>query len=238
MTHEQRLQAFQAADLYVVITEALCAGRTALKILDMTLAAGVRLVQLREKDRSGRLLYELAGEFRHRTQAVGALLIINDRLDIALASGADGVHLGQDDLPVRVARRLGPELLIGASIHCLEEALAAQEAGASYVNIGPIFATPTKEAATPLGPEMIDRIVPRLRIPWTTMGGINKMTIAQVVSRGARHPAVITAVTAAPDPIAAARELRQLIADGLGARAENPGSLSLEMETLWNTRRL
>jgi thiamine-phosphate pyrophosphorylase len=215
MTHEERLRVFQEADLYVVITEALCAGRTALEILAMTLAAGVRLVQLREKDLNGRPLYELAGEFRRQTQAAGALLIINDRLDIALAAGADGVHLGQDDLPLSAARPLGPELIIGASTHSLEEALAAEEAGASYVNVGPIFATLTKEAATPLGPEMIDRIAPKLHIPWTTMGGIKKTNIDQVVSRGARHPAVITAVTAAPDPIAAARELRQKIAQGL-----------------------
>jgi thiamine-phosphate pyrophosphorylase len=217
MLHDERLRIFLEADLYVVITEALCAGRSALEILGMTLAAGVRLVQLREKDLNSRLLYELAAEFRHQTQAAGALLIINDRLDIALAAGADGVHLGQDDLPVSAARRLGPELLIGASTHSLEEALAAQGAGASYVNIGPIFATLTKEAATPLGPEMIDRVVPQLRIPWTTMGGIKKTNIDQVVSRGARHPAVITAVTATPDPTTAARELRQMIADGLRA---------------------
>ncbi len=218
MLHAERLRVFQEADLYVVITEALCAGRSTLKILGMTLAAGVRLVQLREKDLNSRLLYELAVEFRRQTKAAGALLIINDRLDIALAAGADGVHLGQDDLPVSVARRLGPDLLIGASTHSLEEALGAQEAGASYVNIGPIFATPTKEAATPLGPGMIDRVVPQLRIPWTTMGGIKKTNIDQVVARGARHPAVITAVTAAPDPTITARELRQMIADGLLAR--------------------
>lgn len=217
MLHDERLRIFHEADLYVVITAALCAGRSALEILGMTLAAGVRLVQLREKDLNSRRLYELALEFRRQTEAAGALLIINDRLDIALAAEADGVHLGQDDLPLRAARRLGPELLIGASTHSLEEALAAQEAGASYVNIGPIFATPTKEGATPVGPEMLDRIVPHLRIPWTTMGGIKKTNINQVVSRGARHPAVITAVTAAPDPTAAARELRQMIADGLWA---------------------
>jgi len=214
MTHAERLAVFDQADLYVVITEALCAGRSALDILKMTLAAGVRLVQLREKDLDGRRLYGLALEFRRQTTAAGALLIINDRLDIALAAGADGVHLGQDDLPVSAARGLAPELIIGASTHSLEEALAAQDAGASYVNIGPIFPTGTKEAATPLGPEMLDRIVPHLRIPWTTMGGITKTNIDQVVSRGARHPAVITAVTAAADPTEAARELRKIIRDG------------------------
>ncbi len=213
--HDQRLALFEKVDLYVVITEALCAGRSALDILAMTLAAGVRLVQLREKDMTGRLLYERALEFRRQTKAAGALLIVNDRLDIALAAEADGVHLGQNDLPISVACRLAPELIIGASTHSLEEALAAQEAGASYINIGPIFPTQTKEAATPLGPEMIDRIAPQLHIPWTTMGGIKKANIDQVVSRGARHPAVITAVTAAVDPTAAARELRNIIIRGL-----------------------
>jgi thiamine-phosphate pyrophosphorylase len=211
MTHHERLALFDQADLYVVITEALCAGRSALDVLVKTLAAGVQLVQLREKDMGGRELYERALAFRRETEAAGALLIINDRLDIALAAGADGVHLGQDDLPVAAARRLAPDLIIGASTHSLEEALAAQEAGASYVNIGPIFPTQTKETAIPLGPEMIDRIAPQLRIPWTTMGGITAANLDQVVSRGARHPAVITAVTAAPDPTAAARELRDLI---------------------------
>ena len=214
MTHRERLALFDQTDLYVVITEALCAGRSALEVLTKILTAGVRLVQLREKDLPGREHFERALMFRHETAAVGALLIVNDRLDVALAAGADGVHLGQDDLPVDAARRIAPGLLIGASTHSLEEALAAQEAGASYVNIGPIFATQTKETATPLGPEMIDQIAPRLRIPWTTMGGIKASNIDQVVSRGARHPAVITAVTAAPDPRAAARELRNIIKRG------------------------
>lgn len=217
MTLGERLARFDRADLYVVITEALCAGRSALEILQQTLAAGVRLVQLREKELSGRALYERALDFRRETRVAGALLIVNDRLDIALAAGADGVHLGQDDLPVAAARRLAPDLIIGASTHSLKEALAAQEAGASYVNIGPIFATQTKETATPLGPEIIDRIAPHLSIPWTTMGGIKASNIEQVVAHGARRPAVITAVTAAPDPEAAARQLRGLIRRGLEA---------------------
>ncbi len=215
MNHAQCLAVFEAADLYVVITTAFCAGRAALAVLEETLAAGVRLVQMREKELKGRALYELAREFRQRTAAVGALLIIDDRVDIALASGADGVHLGQDDLPVSAARLMAPELIIGASTHSLEEALAAEKAGASYVNIGPIFATQTKPAATPLGPEALGRIAPHLRIPWTTMGGINLANIGQVVARGARHPAVMSAVTAAPDPKAAAWQLRQAILAGI-----------------------
>jgi thiamine-phosphate pyrophosphorylase len=206
-----RLAAFEQADLYVVITEVFCAGRTALTVLEQVLAAGVGIVQLREKDLADRDLYELAQEFRRRTEAARSLLIIDDRVDIALAAGADGVHLGQTDLPVAAARRIAPDLIVGASSHGLEEALAAQEAGAGYVNIGPIFPTATKPAAIPLGVEAITRLTPHLTIPWSTMGGINQGNIAQVVARGARHPAVMSAVTAAADVTAAAWTLRKAI---------------------------
>jgi thiamine-phosphate pyrophosphorylase len=179
--------------------------------LDQVLAAGVKIVQLREKDLADRHLCELAQEFRRRTEAAGSLLIIDDRVDIALAAGADGVHLGQMDLPVAAARRIAPDLIVGASSHGLEEALAAQEAGAGYVNLGPIFPTATKPAAIPLGVEAITRLTSHLTIPWSTMGGINQGNIAQVVARGARHPAVMSAVTAAADVMAAARALREAI---------------------------
>jgi thiamine-phosphate pyrophosphorylase len=211
MTHNERLAAFAQTDLYVVITEAFCAGRTALEVLAKVLEAGVGLVQMREKELDGRQLYLRAVEFRRLTSAAGALLIVNDRVDIALAVGADGVHLGQSDLPVKAARKIAPHLIVGASTYGLEEALAAQEAGASYVNLGPIFATQTKPATVPLGPEVIPGIGPRLNIPWTTMGGIKSSNIDEVVSRGARHPAVMTAVTAAADVAGAARELRKKI---------------------------
>jgi thiamine-phosphate pyrophosphorylase len=207
----QRLAAFEQADLYVVITASFCAGRTSLEVLDKVLAAGVRLVQCREKDLEGRAYYELAVEFRRRTEAAGALLIIDDRLDLALAAGADGVHLGLTDLPVAAARRVAPELIVGASSHSLAEALTAQEAGAGYVNIGPIFPTATKPLAVSLGPGALAQIAPHLKISWSTMGGINQGNIGQVVARGARHPAVISAVTAAADITAAARALREAI---------------------------
>jgi len=211
MNLPRRLAAFEHADLYVVITAAFCAGRSALTVLDQVLAAGVKIVQLREKDLADRSLYELAQEFRRRTAAAESLLIIDDRVDIALAVGADGVHLGQADLPVAAARRIAPDLIVGASSHGLEEALAAQEAGAGYVNIGPIFPTATKPNAVVLGVEAIPRLTPHLSIPWSTMGGINQDNIAQVVARGARRPAVMSAVTAAVDVMAAARALRVAI---------------------------
>jgi thiamine-phosphate pyrophosphorylase len=212
MTLDERMAAFERTDLYVVITEAFCAGRTSREVLSCCLAAGVRLVQLREKNAGDERLHRMAREFRAATDEAGALLIVNDRVDVALAVGADGVHLGQDDLPVEAARTLGPELILGASTHSLEEALAAQAAGASYVNIGPVFETATKSVPSgALGPEVIDRIAPRLAVPWTVMGGIKSHNIDQVLAKGARHPAVVTAVTAADDVARAAAELRDRI---------------------------
>jgi thiamine-phosphate pyrophosphorylase len=154
----------------------------------------------------------LAQKFREKTASAGMLLIINDHLDIALACGADGVHLGQDDLPLSAARKLAPDLLIGISTHNLEEALAAQEQGADYVNIGPIFATQTKEISMePLGPEAIEKIVPKLKMTFTVMGGINTSNIDRVLRAGARRIAVVSAVTQAKDIGQAVRELRGVI---------------------------
>lgn len=209
MDHAERMRRFEATDLYVVITEEFCAGRSSLDVLDSVLSAGVKLIQFREKHGTDRARFARAAAFRDATRSADALLIIDDRVDIAMAVEADGVHLGQDDLPLQAARHLAPELVIGASTHNLQEALAAQDAGASYVNIGPVFTTHTKAVPTgTVGPEMLDVITPHLRIPFTTMGGIKEHNIDAVLSRGARHVAVVTAVTAAPDPGAAAWALR------------------------------
>lgn len=212
MDRRARADVLREADLYVVITESFCAGRSALEVLDAVLAAGVRLVQFREKDLGDGELYRRGQLFRERTREAGALLIVDDRVDIALAIEADGVHLGQADLPVAVARRIASRLIVGASTHNLDEALAAQAAGADYVNIGPIFPTQTKAVASgAVGPEMIETIAPHLTIPFTCMGGIKRHNIGEVLRRSARCVAVVTAVTAAPDARRAAEELRTAI---------------------------
>ena len=215
MSHQERMVRFEKADLYVVITEAFCGGRSPLDVLRAVLAAGVRLVQCREKDLHDIDYFRRAERFRELTAAADALLIVDDRVDIALAVGADGVHLGEFDLPVDAARRVAPELILGASAHSEDEALAAQVAGASYVNIGPVFPTQTKAVATgAVGLDMIDRVAPQLTVPWTTMGGIKAHNIGEVVARGARRVAVVTAVTEADDVEAATRTLRQAILAG------------------------
>ena len=209
---QKRQRAFSQVDLYPVITEAFCEGRTSLEVLDAVLAAGVSIVQLREKHLSNRALYELALRFRERTAKAGALLIINDRLDIALAVEADGVHLGQGDLPCVAARKIAPHTLLGVSTLNLEQVGPAVSDGASYVNVGPVFATGTKpEHKTFLGPVGLAQLAPQVPLPFSTMGGIKLSNVGQVLSAGAKIIAVVTAVTAAPDVRQAAAALRDKI---------------------------
>jgi thiamine-phosphate pyrophosphorylase len=218
--HVARMARFVEAGLYLVTSQSLSAGRTTLEVVQAALAAGVRLVQLREKNMSIRNLVHLAGEVRSLTEAAGALLLINDRLDVALAVGADGVHLGQEDFPVSAARRLAPDLIIGASTHSVEESLRVQEEGASYVNIGPIFPTTTKSWTRPfLGLEGLRRIAAVTRVPFSVMGGIKADHIPALVENGARAIALVTAVTSAPDLVAAARHLLDAIASARRTKA-------------------
>lgn len=213
MNRKERFKKLAAIDIYPVTCQKFSEGRTNLEVLEAVLAAGAKIIQLREKDWDKKDLYDLAIEFGKLTRIHDALLIINDHVDVALAAGADGVHLGQEDLPVAAARKIAPELIIGASSHNLTEALKAEKDGADYVNIGPIFPTATKpDAESFLGPEAIGQIGPRLSIPFTTMGGINKDNITQVLKAGARRIAMITGITRAPDITQRVSELRKMIA--------------------------
>ncbi|MFV1957110.1 MAG: thiamine phosphate synthase [bacterium] len=213
---KNRQEFFRIVDLYPVTCERLSAGRSNMEILEAVIKGGARAVQLREPALADGALYRMALKFRSATEKAGVLLIINDRIDIARAVGADGVHLGQDDLPVSVARGLVPELLIGVSTHSAEQALRAQEEGADYVNIGPIFPTKTKEGVDYfLGPDAVEQIGSKVNIPFTVMGGINSSNISQVISRGARKVAMVTAITQAEDVTEAVKQFRKVIADSL-----------------------
>jgi len=199
---------FQVAGLYLVTSQALSAGRSTIEIVRAALAGGVKLIQLREKDMSLREYVKLAEQVRAMTLNTGCLLIINDRVDVALAVGADGVHLGQDDFPIPAARKLAPDLIIGASTHNVDEALRAQEDGSSYINIGPIYPTGTKVwEGEYLGLDGLRTIAAVARVPFTVMGGIKQAHFPGLIDAGARIIALVTAVTAAPDPEEATREL-------------------------------
>jgi len=140
------------------------------------------------------------------------LFIVNDRLDIALAAGADGVHLGQDDLPPDAARAVaGRRLIIGVSPPSLEQALAAEEAGADYIGVGPVFPTATKPDYPAVGLELVRKVAERVRIPFVAIGGIDRTNAAAVVAAGARRLAVVRAVFGAPDIKEAAASLVECI---------------------------
>jgi len=216
MNRNDRKIRFLDVDIYPVTCEELSAGRSNLEVLEAVIRGGAKIIQLREKDHPSRVLYELALRFREITARADVLLIINDRLDIALAVKADGVHLGQDDLPLIAARKMAPELLIGISTHSLEEALQAQADGADYINIGPIFPTKTKKGAgISLGPDAITPIKQKLDIPFTAMGGINESNIDQVLAKGANRVAMVTAITQAPDIAESAMSLKKRIRESV-----------------------
>ncbi len=212
MKKQERKALFQKVDIYPVTCERLSSGRSDLDVLEGLIEGGAGIVQLREKELCEKDFFRLAEKFREHTAKAGMLLIINDRVDVALAVGADGVHLGQEDFPIPAAGRIAPDLLIGASSHNLEEALRAQAEGADYVNIGPIFPTQTKEGVKYfLGPQAITEIAPKLNIPFTVMGGIKESNIRQVLAAGAKRIAVVTAITQAPDIAEAVRSFRNII---------------------------
>jgi len=200
-------------DIYPVTGRELFQGRlTDREAIARLAAGGARIVQLRDKRLHARDLFKLALLYREETLTHGMMLIINDRADIALACKADGVHLGRDDLPIREARKmLGPDMLIGGSSHTLEQALEAQAQGASYVNIGPLFATATKPGAAGIGLEPLRQAVERLKVPVTCMGGVNGGNIAQVRQAGARHVGVVGAIFGAADIADATARLARAI---------------------------
>jgi thiamine-phosphate pyrophosphorylase len=199
------------ARLYVV-TEG---GHDAPRVVDVVRAAcdgGADVVQLRRKGEEGLALLRLAERCRAVTAAAGVVFVVNDRLDVAMACGADGVHLGQDDLPLSAARSLWPAGLVGRSTHSLEQALAAQAEGADYIGVGPVFATPTKPGRPAVGLGLVRDAAASVRIPWFAIGGIDATTLPSVLDAGARRVAVVRAVCSASDVAAAARSLRAAMA--------------------------
>ena len=188
--------------------------------LDAALAGGADLFQLRDKDASDDELLAAAETARERCREAGALFLINDRPDLAVACGADGVHVGQDDTPVARAREIvGPDAIVGLSTHSVQQAQAGGGSGADYIAVGPVHATPTKEGRPAIGVEPIHYAAAHVSVPWFAIGGIDTKTVADVVRAGARRIVVVRALTDADDPEAVARALRTSLNGGRGGRA-------------------
>ncbi len=195
----------------VVITDAARSrGRSHLEIAEAAVRGGATAVQLRMKHETARVIAETARALAATCRAAGVALMLNDRVDLALACGADGVHVGQDDLPAAAARAiLGPGPLLGVSAATPEEAAAAERDGADYLGVGAIYATATKaDAGAPVGLERIGAVRRASALPIVAIGGITRDTAAATIRAGAAGVAVITAVTLADDMVAATRRLR------------------------------
>ena len=192
--------------LYVVLDRTAAGGRSLEDILVAALEGGAEMIQLREKTSPSGTLLPLAQRLLARCRAAGVPFLVNDRVDLAVVVDADGVHVGQDDLPPAAARALlRPGKILGISTHNEEQAAAAQAAGADYVAVGSMFATATKPEFQLVGPALVRRVRPLVRVPLIGIGGITPDNVGEVITAGCDGVAVISAVCAAPDPAAAAR---------------------------------
>ncbi len=206
-TRAERLAILRSAGVYLVTDDRVPRDRRR-AIVEEALEAGVRVVQLRDKRAGGRALYEEAVDLVALCHGYGGLLIVNDRVDVAVASGSDGAHVGQDDLPARAARELlGPDMLLGVSASTVDEAIEVERSGADYLGFGAMFATPTKVDAEYAGPELLAEVKRRVALPVVAIGGITPGNIGVVRAAGADLVAVVGAVFGSPCPGDATRAL-------------------------------
>ena len=186
--------------IYVITDRRLSKGRTNEEVLRRAISGGADVVQLRDKEAPTAVLYEEALRLRNMTKTMDIPFVINDRVDIALAVGADGIHLGRDDLPVSIARRLlGPDKIIGISTHSLAQAQSASLERPDYISIGPIYSTKTKEAGPPLGVDIIRQIKESIALPVVAIGGISLENVSEVFRSGADCVALISSIVSAED---------------------------------------
>ena len=198
--------------LYVILDPAAARARDLADLAAAAIRGGADVLQLRDKAASDADLLAAARRVVPIAHGQGIPLIVNDRVHIARDAGADGVHLGQEDVPLRVARTLlGPAVILGKSTHSLEQALAAQEEGADYLGCGPVFATPTKPDSPGVGLEPVTRVMSAVQVPVVCIGGIDERTLPAVLAAGARAVAVVRAVCSADDPESAARGLADVL---------------------------
>ena len=206
--------------LYLVTDRGLSLGRDLETVVLQAVEGGVTLVQLREKDIDTRDFIALAQRLKAALAGSGVPLLINDRVDVALAVDADGVHIGQSDMPYGMARRLlGPDKIIGLSVETMDEVLQANGLDVDYVAVSPVFATHTKtDTLTPFGYEGLERACRLTRHPICGIGGMNAGTAGRAIACGADGVAVVSAIVSAPDPRLASKNLKEIIDNELDKR--------------------
>ena len=209
-TLQQKIALFANSDLYPVVSSEFCNGRSVPDVVSEIASGGAKIVQIREKHLSDQAVFELVKACKIITDRYDMLLIVDDRVDIAMAAGADGVHLGQDDFPLAEAKKIAPEMLFGISTHNADEISKALAGNCGYLNIGPMFPTQTKSVACgALGLELIETLKLQVTCPFSVMGGIKEHHLPLLVSRGFRHIAMVTEITQAADIRAKVESLRK-----------------------------
>ncbi|MFH1858033.1 MAG: thiamine phosphate synthase [Candidatus Omnitrophota bacterium] len=202
----------EKGSLYVITDPKAQRGRSHLEVLTEAIRGGASMVQLRDKEADDGALIEAGKALRKICDQYHALFIVNDRMEVARTVGADGLHIGQDDISIAEARRrIGPEKLLGVSTHSLDQARRAAQEGADYIGLGPIFQTPTKPDYPPVGLELIRQVRKHLSIPLVAIGGIDALNIQTVMASGSDAVAVVRSVVAQDDIQTAAKTLCSLI---------------------------
>jgi thiamine-phosphate pyrophosphorylase len=209
---------------YLITQESLSAGRTTREVVAAAVEAGIDVVQVREKDRGAREQLRITREVVETTHGTDVTVLVNDRVSVAVAADADGVHLGDDDLPVPEARsQLGADAIVGRSVSSVEGAKAAADAGVDYLGVGALYRTSTKDVddeEAELGLDVVRSVAAAVDVPFVGVGGVTPENAADVVAAGADGVAVVSAITAAEDPTVATRDLTEAVAEGRRRRGE------------------
>lgn len=206
---------FLTTDIYALTAEEYSLGRTNIEVVEQLIVAGIKVIQYREKDKKAGQMYQECQKIRELTRRAGVTFIINDHVDLALLVDADGVHIGQDDLPpAKVRGLIGSDMILGLSTHSVEQAQAAAKLGCvDYIGVGPIFATKTKkDVCQAVGLDYLSHVAKNCNIPFVAIGGIKEHNILEVKRHGAKIMAIVTDIVGAPDIPAKITAIRKALA--------------------------
>ena len=206
--------------LYTITGEQFHSGRSLVEVIEQAIQGGSDIIQLRDKTSPKRVVLRKAEALRELTRRYGVTFIVNDHIDVALAVDADGIHLGQDDLPLEAARRIMGGKIIGISTHAIEEAREAQRGGADYIGVGPVFATKSKvDVVDPVTTEYVRQVAAEITIPWVAIGGIKLHNVGEVLQAGARRVCAISEIVGSDDVRGTCEAFRLAIAKAGGREA-------------------
>lgn len=222
LKNEKMLRLFNASLYLISSSDSFTSKKDFFKVLEEAIEGGIDIIQLREKNQTEKKIIEIGKEIQKLINNTNVLFIVNDRLDLALACDADGVHFGQNDLPVHEARKISPDgFIIGLSTHNIEQGAEGKTSGADYLGVGPVFATPTKPDYNPAGLEYVKWANENLKnIPWFAIGGIDETNVYKVTDSGAERIAVVRAIMKADKPKEISRKLKEIINKNKLAYAE------------------